>query len=523
MKNTLFFLCIFILIIIFACSLDTFSNFSVVSVSITENEVIGTEKKEIEIVFTKNVDNKKAEDNIRIEKDSSGEISFKHAILGNHVIITPEEKWLPHERYWLIISKEITDIYGKEMGKDFYLSFQSTDGLLPVSAVLVSPEIFCGILTNETHSIQIAFSSDVDRNSIEREFSISPGIDGYFEWTSDSSFKYHFEDSLEKNSFYSIQISNNAKDQYGYAIKSFFREFEYYPNQEYPGLNAVILDSLEIFNAGDPSTYSIEGGYFIIGYDEAEKDLVLRIEFSKPIEKTTFKDNFQVSPFREWHEVWLDEYTIEISFEENLKIDEYYEITINKMIKDMDGLNLQNNYVINMHVNGKNSQFLEFYAEDFTHLSVNSDDVELWLGSSKIDNGVQNVLLEKDNEGYVIKIDYDETKISAEDIPDIEVKWRVLLRFNDPIYVPVIDQKSLQDSLNFGLIFGNDSYSGSINSFNWEVGAGNECQVYTGEIGTDNVYFFSIDGGSKGVIDERQNYMEDDIKYFFKVILIHSF
>ncbi len=79
-----------------------------------------------------------------------------------------------------------------------------------------------------------------------------------------------------------------------------------------------------------------------------------------PIDKTTFKDcqvNFQSA-------------TVQIYFEENLMLNEYYEISINKGIKNTDGLNLQYSNLIYLHINGENSQFLEFYVDDFSFIYI---------------------------------------------------------------------------------------------------------------------------------------------------------
>jgi len=527
-----FLLFIFISIFPFSCSFDVFEDFCVVSVSVKRNGVIGTGKQAITVTFSKDIDQDNnqdndqgndqgnAEDNIRIETDSNAQVSIRHDVSNNIVVIEPESSWSPHERFWLIVSKEIEDVYGKQMSRDFYLPFQSTLDLSMAYALISSPEIVNGIVTTEVDSIDIVFNSEVDKQSVQRAFSINPSVNGYFKWTSDSSFSYKLNEKLKKNSFYSVQISDNAEDIYGYRIKSFVRDFEYFPNEEYPVVQKAFAGSSEIFSIIDPLTYTIEDGCFIVGYDEAEKDVIVRFEFSKAINKSMIKDNFEVSPFAEWRELWLDESTLEIFFEENLKIDEYYELKLKRTIQDTFGLNLQNDYLFNLHINGENSKFIEFYAANFTDLDIDLDGVELWLDGSKIDNGVQNVLLEKDDEGYVIKIDYNKLSINQVDLPNIEVRLRIPLKFinQSPISIPVLDKNSLQDSVNFGIVFGNNSYAGNIQSFNWNTQ--NECDLDINELTGNNIYFLKINGGINGVIDEEENYMKEDIDYYFKLELV---
>jgi len=514
--------CVFILLIFTGCSLEIFSDFSVVSVSIPENGVIGTDTQEIEIVFSKSIDESSVETNTRIESDSSGEVSLSYTVSGTRLCITPDEAWAPHERYWLIIAKEIKDTFGKTMGKGFYHPFQSTQDLLPVSAVLLFPHIKDGIVTEETASFQIGFSGDVEKNSVERQFSPSPDVEGFFEWASDSSFSYHLTDALKKNSFYTLQISEDADDQDGFGIQSFRKEFEYFPNQDFPQIEAVTAGGTDIFRMAATATWTLEDGCYVAEYPEAEKDIVLRIDFSAAIDRTTFKENFEVSPFAEWHELWIDDDIVEVSFDEDLRIDEYYEIIFKKSIEDVQGLSLQNKYIINLRVNGDYSRYMKLYADYFDDLHI--EDVELWLNAVKVISGVEAVSFEapeeNNNEGYAVVIDYNAGLIQQDDVPDIEVRWNLELRFSSPAYTPEIEQLSLQDSLQFELVFGNDTLPGSIFSFQWLDT--NVCKVNMRDIGAGNVYRFVLEGGNNGVVDELRNYMKEDIEYCFKVKLVSN-
>ena len=506
--------CVFIFLFISTCTIDTFKDFFVVSVSVSEDGVIGTEKQELKIVFSKDVDEDEAQEFIRIES-SSGEFSVRLKVSGKSVRITPEETWAPFERYWLIVSKMMKDAYGKEMGKDFYYTFRSTDELIPVSAVLVWPEIIRGIVESEVYDISIAFSSDVDRNSVEREFSLSPAEHGYFEWTSDRSFLFHLTRGLEKNQFYTLRISGDAKDQNSFGIKSFMREFEYWPNQEYPEIHVILAGDSEIFNAEDPVSFNLEEGNFIIEYPEAEKDMVLRIDFSTSIDKSTFKDNFFISPYGEWHEEWISGEIVKVVFDENLALNEHYEITINKGIKDEAGLGLLYGYKIYAYINGENSQYILFYADNFLFLEI---DAVLTGDSGIIAPENYQIDKDRDDEGYFIEIMYTDATVPE----DIEIEFIITLRFTHPYYTPVLDESSLQDSTVFKHIFGDGGDAVNIGLFDWEAGGKNECQVHISGIGNNNIYCFSINGGKGGVTDEQENYMENDVEHYFKVKLIQN-
>ena len=74
-----------------SCSFDMFSDFSVVSVNLPENGIIGTERQPVEIVFTKRANKNSAASSIHIETDTSGEINFVMNVDGRKVRLTPEE------------------------------------------------------------------------------------------------------------------------------------------------------------------------------------------------------------------------------------------------------------------------------------------------------------------------------------------------------------------------------------------------------------------------------------------------
>lgn len=505
------------------CSLALFRDFRVTSVSIDEGGVIGTDLAEIVIYFSADVDPESARFAIRVDSDCRGEVGLKIDVSGNMVILKPNIPWEPHERFWLIVEKELQNIQGKELGEDFYRCFQSTSELFAVSAHLIRPRINGGIVEEFTDRFEIAFSEEVDPSSIERAFYLSPQTEGYFEWTSTKSFSYHLIENLNPNCHYTLKIGDGAVDVEGFDIEVFQRGFEYYPNQPYPEIERIHASGLEIFNKLDTSTYSLEGGIYLIETSGIEKDLVLRFDFSKPVERSSFANSINVSPFVEWYESWIDQRVVEIYFAEALKPEECYHIRVRKSIDDIHGLSLLYEYDVLFRVDGENSQFLRFYAENFSDFRIEAEDLELRVSGAKVNNGVQDIKIlepaENNSEGFALCIDYDDAQIG--NVSEVEVRWMVPLIFVYPPNIPVIDQKSLQDSVTIQLITGNRSLSGSIFSFEWV--SINECRVEIGEMGTEGVYHFSIDGGQNGVIDSRGNYLKDDVNYFFKVLLMKEF
>jgi hypothetical protein len=517
----------------FSCSIDTFKDFSVVSLSIPKNGVIGTGKQPIEVVFSKRVNKNSADSSIHVEKDSSGEINFVLKVYGKKVQLTPEEDWVPHERFWLVINKDIADEYGKNMGKDFYFPFQSTGELMPVSAALVLPEIDNGIVSTETEFIEIVFSSGVNSSSLEREFSFSPSVDGFFEWTTSSILRFHFFDKLKKNTLYSVRITDNAMDEDGYKIRSYDTKFEYFPNQSYPEIKEIVCDLNTIFNKEDPATFEIEDGNIIIECPDASKNPVLRVVFSDgsgeglpasaaPVDRTVFKENIQIFPDTGWREYWYDDYTVEISFEDALMLAENYEIAVNRGLKNTDGLSLLYRYLIDLQIKGEDSLPLELYADEFTALEIEAEA----LRDTEVIPDIVTILDKNENGGgYTVNV----TGPGLDLQENIEINLEITLRFfyvenENAGIIPIIDKLSLQDSIALSYILGTGSSTAKISFFEWITDGngeetGNECLVFITGAADEDIYCFSINGGRDGVVDAENNYMKEDIEYFFKVKL----
>ena len=502
-------------VFVFGCSLEGFRDFEVKSVNLSEDSVIGTDRSSIEVVFNKAINKKAAYDLIRVEEEGGSQVSIDLDIDKNRVIITPDENWLSHKRYWLIIDKDIEDIYGKKMEKSFYLAFRSTEDPMPISALIVEPDIQNGTVDEDISQLTIAFSGPVDASSVNRSFSISPEVKGSFNWVSDKSFTYIFEKPLPKNSLYTVSISDKGLDQEGNPIKGFNRSFEYCPNTPYPAVDTILIDGVIAFDRNNQNSYLIQDDCYYTHINGVEKDSVVRINFTSDIDKESVLNGLEISPSVDWSTDWIDDRTVDVSFDENLKLDEDYELKLGREIKGKDGLPFLYKYLVTAQIDGQFSGYLDFYAADFTNLTI---DAELSTGGSPVAN--TGILVGEDSDGYYIKVNYNDTPAPEE----IDVVLIFTLRFLSSSYSPVIRKNTLQDSVNFSFIMGTNpdtsSRTGNIDGFDWT--GDNECHLSIGELATDNVYHLQIAGGPGAVEDEYSNYLRDDIDYYFKLIVGHD-
>jgi hypothetical protein len=517
-----------------ACSLEFFGDFKVVSVSITENGIIGTGRREIEIEFSKEVREKEAERAVRVESDASVEVAIRHRVSGARVVLEPERVWDSHERYWLIVEKDLKDVYGKELGREFCLPFQSTEELIPVSASLVSPEVRGGVVEVETEYIRVVFNAGVDRGSVERAFSIAPSVEGYFEWDSDRELVYRLTGRLKKNGYYTVSVGGGAFDLSRHAVKSFSRSFEYFPNRDSPAVERVVSSGEVIFDREDTNTYALQEGTYIAEFPRAEKDLAIVVYFSDlsaPIDRSTLRDGIRVSPHVDLREEWLDGFTVRITFAERLAIGGVYEVRLTRRIADEDGLSVRRELLLELTVNGAGSRFLDFYAGESTALDVGARlmihdgtgppavfDVE----KSAIVKGV-------DERGAYFMVPFgggaDESEIAVELLIDIAFVYASPRDvppqpgFQGP-GLPLLDRSRLQDSVSFGAVFGDNPLRGGIGSFEWVDSDPHRCAARMVGAGAGNVYRFSIRGGEDGVVDDLGNTMAEDVVFYFRLMVV---
>ncbi|RKY03672.1 MAG: hypothetical protein DRP55_00850, partial [Spirochaetes bacterium] len=193
-----------------------------------------------------------------------------------------------------------------------------------------------------------------------------------------------------------------------------------------------------------------------------------------------------------------------------LALAENYRVELGTNVKSTDGLALKNKYLISGIVLGDYSRYLSFYANSFTELSI---DAALSNGGTPVP--VTNVTSGLDDDGNFINISYTDPS----DPEDLEATILLTMKFLSDNYIPFIKKDSLQDAVNFSFVAGTNpgtfSKTGNINGYEWI--SGNECILKVGETGKDNIYHLHISGDSSGVLDNHDNYMKDDIDYYFKL------
>lgn len=76
------------------------------------------------------------------------------------------------------------------------------------------------VKVRENTTIRIQFDQEVDKESAQSKFSISPGVGGTFEWENDSTMIFKPNSQLNFNTTYTVQLSEGVKSIFGIDTRS---------------------------------------------------------------------------------------------------------------------------------------------------------------------------------------------------------------------------------------------------------------------------------------------------------------
>jgi hypothetical protein len=138
-------------------------------------------------------------------------------------------------------------------------------------------------------TIELVFSEEMNRTSVEKSFSIFPSVKGNFTWENNRKFSYIMDNNLSYNKSYKITIGKNSMDLAGNNISEdivFTFTTKNEPKNDESGgeeCNAILLPIL---------TLIIIGALLVIGYsakkdklmEEQEKDEGEVSKKSKPVQ-----------------------------------------------------------------------------------------------------------------------------------------------------------------------------------------------------------------------------------------------
>jgi len=124
--------------------------------------------------------------------------------------------------YNIKISSSAEDSSGNSLGKEYVVNFITGNDFTPPDVqnmydwlVPGTPWSTSSPVNNISRgvSIGITFSKGMDRQSVEKGFSITPTVQGFFEWSSDSIVRFVPSKPLNPETKYQVSIETTAKDR----------------------------------------------------------------------------------------------------------------------------------------------------------------------------------------------------------------------------------------------------------------------------------------------------------------------
>ncbi|MBD3363302.1 hypothetical protein GF362_06290 [Candidatus Dojkabacteria bacterium] len=175
-----------------------------------------------------------------------------------------------------------------------------------------------GILTNS--NISIEFENDMNKESVENAFSISPQIPGIKSWQNNKKFIFNPNTQFQKNTTYTIKLNKGIKSLVGGTTHQ-HSTFVFTTIGHVRVVGRSPSSNLSSVNIASP----------------------IKITFNQAVDKTSAEKNFSVSPNIEGAFSWSGN-TLIFTPSSNLPYSTKYEIKINSGIKSIHGLNSNEDY-----------------------------------------------------------------------------------------------------------------------------------------------------------------------------------
>ena len=171
-----------------------------------------------------------------------------------------------------------------------------------------------------TAPIQIQFSTLMDHNSVENNFSLLPGVNGKFSWeivSGNSKLSFYPNDQYISNQNYLIGLTTGAKTSYGQSLSFNFQ-------------SAFKTEGVKIM-----STIPENNASFI------SPQTLIYVYFNSKMDHQSVEQGFSITPTKMGNFKWFDSRRVSFQPGSYLASNTLYTITISSEAKDVHGSLLQ--------------------------------------------------------------------------------------------------------------------------------------------------------------------------------------
>ncbi|HNX24531.1 MAG TPA: Ig-like domain-containing protein [Spirochaetota bacterium] len=188
---------------------------------------------DITINFSKSMNRESVEKAFRLNPDVPGHFIWSENVPGmenSRLTYVLLDEMTYGKLYSLIISESASDISGNSLGSDYRVNFITGNDFVPphvngIYDASVVPGYWLAVNINDTvnRNVRIAvdFSEPMDRASCEGAFSMTPSVQGNYEWFGDTMI-FTPAASLDPERNYQIYIDKTAKDITKHTLESVY-------------------------------------------------------------------------------------------------------------------------------------------------------------------------------------------------------------------------------------------------------------------------------------------------------------
>lgn len=449
----------------------------------------------VEIGFSASVNRTDVEDNFSL-RNGDGTVSGSFTWPSDSSFIyTPTVPMSKNGRYAIGLTRSIRDSDGNTMDSDFISEFYVGSDFTTPFITSSIPESSPGALTSVpvNQSIVLNFTKSMNRESVEKNFSISPNVSGYFVWSectaglSHSRLEYVLLAEMEYGKLYTFTVSQSAEDSAGNRMNRDYRVNFITGNDFTPPSIEKIYDFSDPSSEWDPAQLN----------NGISKNVTIGMEFTEAMDRQSVERAFSIIPQVQGNFIWNGD-SVEFKPSRNLNPETRYQISVDTSAKNINGLKLSSKYTVEIITDNPDS----LYVKPGAVRGSNHDGDFIDLPSAWpriIDMGGDPA-----NTSYYLEIGFfsDSTLSDPAEMTKYSIYDNLLIE----TFKSAADSSGLHDSARIGNV---EWVSGNTARIRIDGMTNKGTQVPA-------LYRLTVAGGENGVTDTKKNYMENDFVIEFR-------
>ncbi len=453
----------------------------------------------IDVRFSKSMSINKTEKAFGLsagEKLVNGNFSWKDGNAG--FIFTPELPLSNGLYYTITIGRSAKDDNGNTLKTEYLSSFFVGTDLVAPAVIETNPRNMDGTFPLNS-SIVITFSEAMDRMSVEKNISITPSIEGYFDWPSDNIVTFskfpNSESFLQFNTGYTIAIAAGCKDMAG-NLMSKKKEIFFIAGDEFekPHITSLKSDPLSGFDENSNADWALGMNYQV--WENVAKNTILHFIFSEPVNRDSFAGALKMYPDAEKSIIWMSDSSCDVHFEQDLTPETRYELRVLKSLKDQT-----------LGSTAGNEMGADFIIYFITNGSGSVRPAASKISVSLAKDNDQNELITMLTAGQTIQAGPESSTLN---------RYRIIMNFAMPM-----NRTSIHDNIYINYLTGDKpEISGKIRQIEWA--GDSRVIILLSSIKGGNLYKLSLKGGSQGIKSSTGVTAIEDIEYYFTFSAVNN-